>query len=210
MTLETLQMHDTCGVNDSWTRCSSSATAHCRASVPLYKAQFGPKLGYNRWVARFRGLPQAIPMTVATWLPPKCVRILHLDTRQMLVFRLRGLLQQSKLGRGAGWPRKQVELLKRENRSLKQVVCRLRGLVRLLTAELQAKIDETRAKTSVLNSPKRELAARRATERGVVSLADGYKCALLRRIGHAGADAVVDHLDASIARQTEFADGSRC
>ena len=41
-----------------------------------------------------------------------------------------------------------------------------------------------------------------ATERGVVSLAGGYRCALLRDIGHAGADAVVAHLDAGIARQT--------
>ena len=42
----------------------------------------------------------------------------------------------------------------RENRSLKQVVCRLRGLVRRLRAELQAQIDEMRAKTSVLKTPK--------------------------------------------------------
>ena len=108
-----------------------------------------------------------------------------------------------KPGRGAGRPRKQVELLKREIRSLKQVVCRLRGLVRRLKAELQAKIDEMRAKKSVLKTPKRERAARRATERGVVSLAGGCRCALLRIIGQAGADAVVAHLDAGIARQTE-------
>ena len=95
-----------------------------------------------------------------------------------------------KPGHGAGWPRKHVELLKRENRPLKQVVCRLRGLVRRLRA------------ASVLKTPKRERAARRATERGVVSLAGGYRCALLRNIGHAGADAVVAALDASIARQT--------
>ena len=99
-----------------------------------------------------------------------------------------------KPGHGAGRPRKQIELLKRENRSLKQVVCRLR--------ELQAKIDEMRAKTSVPKTPKRESAARRATERGVVSLAGGYKCVLLRNGGHAGADAVVAHLDTGIARQT--------
>ena len=108
-----------------------------------------------------------------------------------------------KPGRGAGRPRKQVELLKREIRSLKQVVCRLRGLVRRLKAELQAKIDKMRAKTSVLKTPKRERAARRATERGVVSLAGGCRCASLRNIGQAGADAVVAHLDAGIARQTE-------
>ena len=107
-----------------------------------------------------------------------------------------------KPGHGAGRPRKQVEVLKRENRSLKQVVCRLRGLVRRLWAELQAKIDEMRAKTSVLKTPKRERAARRATERGLVSLAGGCRCALLRNIGHAGADTVVAHLDAGIARQT--------
>ena len=81
-------------------------------------------------------------------------------------------------------------------------MCRLRGLVRRLRAELQAQIDEMRAKTSVLKTPKRERAARRATERGLVSLAGGYRCALLRNIGHAGADAVVAHLDAGIARQT--------
>ena len=40
----------------------------------------------------------------------------------------------------------------------------------------------------------------RATQGGVISLAGGYRCALLRNIGHA--DAVVAHLDASIARQT--------
>ena len=105
-------------------------------------------------------------------------------------------------GHGAGRPRKQVELLKRENRLLKQVVCRLRGLVRRLRAELQAKIGEMRAKTSVLKMPERERAARRATERRVVSLAGGYRCALLRNIGHAVAGAVVAHLDAGIARQT--------
>ena len=82
--------------------------------------------------------------------------MLHLDTRHRLVLRLRGLLQQSKPGHGAGRPRKQVGLLERENRSLKQVVCRLRGLVRRLRAELQAQIDEMRAKTSVLKTPKRE------------------------------------------------------
>ena len=42
-----------------------------------------------------------------------------------------------KPGHGAGRPRKQVELLKRENRSLKQVVCRLRGMVRRLRAASQ-------------------------------------------------------------------------
>ena len=47
-------------------------------------------------------------------------------------------------------------------------MCRLRGLVRRLTAELQAQIDEMRPKTSVLKTPKRERAARKATERGVV------------------------------------------
>ena len=90
----------------------------------------------------------------------------------------------------------------KRNRSLRQVVRKLRGLVRRLKAELQAKIDEMRAKTSVLNTPKRERAVRKATERGVESLAGGYRCALLRNIGHAGADAVVAHLDAGIARQT--------
>ena len=80
-----------------------------------------------------------------------------------------------KPGHGAGRPRKQAERLKRENRSLKQVVCRLRGLVRRLRAELQAKIHEMCAKTSVLKTPKRERAARKATERGVVSLAGGYR-----------------------------------
>ena len=116
-----------------------------------------------------------------------------------------------KPGRGAGRPRKQVELLKRENRSLKQVVCRLRGLDRRLRAELQAKM---RAKTSELKTLKREHAARRTTERGVVCLAgEYYKCAVLWNIGHAGADAVVAHLDAGIARQTlqmGAAVGSRC
>ena len=79
-------------------------------------------------------------------------------------------------------------------------MCRLRGLVRRLRAELQAKIDEMRAKTSVLKTPKRERAARRATKRGVVSLVGGNRCALLRNIGHAGAHAVVAHPDAGIAR----------
>ena len=109
-----------------------------------------------------------------------------------------------KPGHGAGRPRKQAELLKRENRSLKHIVCRLRELVRRLRAELQAKIDEMRAKTSVLKTPKRERAARRATERGVVILAGGYRCALLWNIGHAGGDAVVAHLDAGVARQTVY------
>ena len=136
-----------------------------------------------------------------TWLPRNCVQILHLDTRHRLVLAPARPAPAVKPGHGAGRPRKQVELLKRENRSLKQVVCGLRGLVRRLRAELQAKIDEIRPKTS-LKTPKRERAARRATERGVVSLAGGYKCVLLRTVGHAGADAVVAHLDTGIARQT--------
>ena len=108
-------------------------------------------------------------------MPRNCVQILHLDTRHSLVLRLRGLLQQSNPETELAGPRKQVELLKRENRSLKHVVCRLRGSVRRLRAELQAKIDEMRPKTSVLKTPKRERAARRATERRVVSLAGGNK-----------------------------------
>ena len=99
-----------------------------------------------------------------------------------------------KPGHGAGRPRKQVELLKRESRSLKQVVCRLRGLVRRLRAELQAKMDEMRAKTSVLP-------AGRPIEEWQVWLAE-TSGASLRNIGHAGADAAVAHLDAGIARQT--------
>ena len=86
--------------------------------------------------------------------------------------------------------------------SLAQAVCRLRRLVCRLTAEVQTKTDEMRARTSVLKTPKRERAARRATERGVVSLAGGCRCALLRNIGHAEAVAVAAHLDAGTARQT--------
>ena len=42
--------------------------------------------------------------------------------------------QAIKSGRGAGTPRKHVEMLKRQNRSLKQVLCTLRGLARQLRA----------------------------------------------------------------------------
>ena len=42
------------------------------------------------------------------------------------------------------WQASKMVLLKRENRSLEQVVCRLRGLVRRLRVELQATIDASK------------------------------------------------------------------
>ena len=99
------------------------------------------------------------------------------------------------------WLGREVERLRR-GRKVAHTGCAQASLVCRLRAELQAKIDEMRAKTSVLKRPKRGRAARRVIERGVVSLMGGHRCALLRHIGHAGAGAVVAHLEAGIARQT--------
>ena len=38
-------------------RCAHGSSADCLASMPLYKAQFGPLRVYNHWAARFHGLP---------------------------------------------------------------------------------------------------------------------------------------------------------
>ena len=89
--------------------------------------------------------------------------MLHLETRQLVL-----RFQQSSLAAElAGLDKKWSHCAEKVGRSHR-------------TAELQGKIGEMRAKNSVLNTPKRERAARRATEPGVVSLAGGYRCAWLR------------------------------
>ena len=62
-------------------------------------------------------------------------------------------------------------------------------------ADLRRQLHE---KTSLLKKPRR--ARPKKTERGVVSLEGGYRCAMKRNMGHAGADALLSHIDGDISR----------
>ena len=74
------------------------------------------------------------------------------------------------------------------------------GKVQALTEALAAAKEELNRKTNLLKVPKKS--RRRKTDRGLVSLNGGYTCATKRNLGHAGAEALIAHLDTTICRQT--------
>ena len=88
----------------------------------------------------------------------------------------------------------------RAKRTAQQCVRRLKVTISRLRKQIKALTQELHTKTSLLRKPNRERTNRRKSSRGVVSLQGGYQCAMKRNMGHAGADALLSHVDGDVSR----------
>jgi hypothetical protein len=70
--------------------------------------------------------------------------------------------------------------------------------VQHLEVELQHARETLHDKTSIVKKPKRKRHTK--TDRSVVSLSGGYRCAMKRNMGHAGAESLLAHIDATVVR----------